>query len=115
LPASTGQAGIIDRGRSDKPQGSDSAKAERRPTLFPPKKPVPAKAELPIGAADVPLLRIDGVVKDVRHWSARWTGCRSTFRRGEFFALLGPSGCGKTTLFADAAGFEDSGRGAILR
>jgi putrescine transport system ATP-binding protein len=86
---------------------ADSAKAE------PPADAVPAKAELPMVAADVPLLRIDGVVK-------KFGGVRAVdrlsldIRRGEFFALLGPSGCGKTTLLRMLAGFETPDEGAIL-
>ena len=86
---------------------ADSAKAE------PPADAVPAKAELPIAAFDMPLLRIDGVVK-------KFGGVRAVdrlsldIRRGEFFALLGPSGCGKTTLLRMLAGFETPDEGAIL-
>jgi putrescine transport system ATP-binding protein len=86
---------------------ADSAKAE------PPADAIPAKAELPIAAFDMPLLRIDGVAK-------RFGAVRAVDRlsldigRGEFFALLGPSGCGKTTLLRMLAGFETPDEGAIL-
>jgi putrescine transport system ATP-binding protein len=86
---------------------ADSAKAE------PPADAIPAKAELPTAAFDMPLLRIDGVAK-------RFGGVRAVDRlsldigRGEFFALLGPSGCGKTTLLRMLAGFETPDEGAIL-
>jgi putrescine transport system ATP-binding protein len=71
----------------------------------------PSKPELPPVTADMPLLRIDAVVK-------RFGGLRAVDRlsldikAGEFFALLGPSGCGKTTLLRMLAGFEmpDEGR-----
>jgi putrescine transport system ATP-binding protein len=64
-------------------------------------------------AADVPLLRIDAVVKN-------FGGFRAVDRlsldigAGEFFALLGPSGCGKTTLLRMLAGFETPDEGRIL-
>jgi putrescine transport system ATP-binding protein len=64
-------------------------------------------------AADVPLLRIDAVVK-------KFGGFRAVdrlsldIRAGEFFALLGPSGCGKTTLLRMLAGFETPDQGRIL-
>jgi putrescine transport system ATP-binding protein len=63
--------------------------------------------------ADVPLLRIDAVVK-------KFGGFRAVDRlsldikAGEFFALLGPSGCGKTTLLRMLAGFETPDEGRIL-
>src|SRR5438105_7978612 len=62
----------------------------------------PPKAE---EAPDIPLLRIDAVVK-------KFGALRAVDRlsldiaAGEFFALLGPSGCGKTTLLRMLAGFE---------
>jgi putrescine transport system ATP-binding protein len=64
-------------------------------------------------AADIPLLRIDAVVK-------KFGGFRAVdrlsldIRAGEFFALLGPSGCGKTTLLRMLAGFETPDAGRIL-
>src|SRR4051795_821155 len=74
--------------------------------------------ELPIpgpddDAADIPLLRIDAVVK-------KFGGFRAVdrlsldIRAGEFFALLGPSGCGKTTLLRMLAGFETPDQGRIF-
>ncbi len=71
------------------------------------------KAEPQDGAASLPLLRIDAVVK-------RFGGFRAVdrlsldIRAGEFFALLGPSGCGKTTLLRMLAGFETPDEGRIL-
>jgi len=86
---------------------ADSAKAE------PPADAIPAKAELPMAAFDMPLLRIDGVAK--RFGAVRAVDRLSLdIRRGEFFALLGPSGCGKTTLLRMLAGFETPDEGAIL-
>ncbi len=74
----------------------------------------PARPEpLPAIMADIPLLRIDGVVK-------RFGGFKAVdqlsleIRAGEFFALLGPSGCGKTTLLRMLAGFETPDEGRIL-
>jgi putrescine transport system ATP-binding protein len=64
-------------------------------------------------AADIPLLRIEAVVK-------KFGGFRAVdrlsldIRVGEFFALLGPSGCGKTTLLRMLAGFETPDEGRIL-
>src|SRR5436190_5677700 len=64
-------------------------------------------------APDIPLLRIDAVVK-------RFGALRAVDRlsldiaAGEFFALLGPSGCGKTTLLRMLAGFETPDEGRIL-
>ncbi len=72
-----------------------------------------AKPGPPAAAADMPLLRIDGVVK-------RFGGVIAVdrlsldIRAGEFFALLGPSGCGKTTLLRMLAGFETPDAGRIL-
>jgi putrescine transport system ATP-binding protein len=82
----------------------------------------PAKAEpviaLPVPvtpppSADLPLLRIENVVK--KFGSVRAVdGPSLDIRRGEFFALLGPSGCGKTTLLRMLAGFETPDEGRIL-
>jgi putrescine transport system ATP-binding protein len=64
-------------------------------------------------AVEIPLLRIDAVVK-------KFGGFRAVdrlsldIRAGEFFALLGPSGCGKTTLLRMLAGFEAPDEGRIL-
>ena len=73
----------------------------------------PAEPAPEAAAADIPLLRIDGVVKN-------FGGFRAVDRlsldigAGEFFALLGPSGCGKTTLLRMLAGFETPDEGRIL-
>jgi putrescine transport system ATP-binding protein len=72
-----------------------------------------AKSEPGADAADIPLLRIEAVVK-------KFGGFRAVdrlsldIRAGEFFALLGPSGCGKTTLLRMLAGFETPDEGRIL-
>src|ERR1700730_723021 len=72
-----------------------------------------AKSEPDAEAADIPLLRIEAVVK-------KFGGVRAVdrlsldIRAGEFFALLGPSGCGKTTLLRMLAGFETPDEGRIL-
>jgi putrescine transport system ATP-binding protein len=64
-------------------------------------------------AAEIPLLRIDAVVKKFGAFRAV-DGLSLDIRRGEFFALLGPSGCGKTTLLRMLAGFETPDEGRIL-
>ncbi|WP_029581816.1 ABC transporter ATP-binding protein [Bradyrhizobium sp. URHD0069] len=72
-----------------------------------------SKPEPQAVSADLPLLRIDAVVKT-------FGGFRAVDRlsldigAGEFFALLGPSGCGKTTLLRMLAGFETLDEGRIL-
>jgi putrescine transport system ATP-binding protein len=82
----------------------------------------PAKAEpviaLPVPvtpppSVDLPLLRIENVVKQFGSFRAV-DGPSLEIRRGEFFALLGPSGCGKTTLLRMLAGFETPDEGRIL-
>jgi putrescine transport system ATP-binding protein len=72
-----------------------------------------AKPEPPIAAVDMPLLRIDGVVKRFGSFTAV-DKLSLDIRAGEFFALLGPSGCGKTTLLRMLAGFETPDAGKIL-
>jgi putrescine transport system ATP-binding protein len=62
---------------------------------------------------DVPLLRIDAVVKKFGRFKAV-DRLSLDIRAGEFFALLGPSGCGKTTLLRMLAGFEAPDEGRIL-
>ena len=64
-------------------------------------------------AADMPLLRIDAVVKKFGTFRAV-DRLSLDIRAGEFFALLGPSGCGKTTLLRMLAGFETPDEGRIL-
>ncbi len=72
-----------------------------------------AKPEAPTVAADMPLLRIEGVVKRFGGFTAV-DKLSLDIRAGEFFALLGPSGCGKTTLLRMLAGFETPDAGRIL-
>jgi putrescine transport system ATP-binding protein len=84
---------------------TDSAKAEA-PAAVTPAKTAPV-------AADVPLLRIDAVVKKFGMLRAV-DRLSLDIRSGEFFALLGPSGCGKTTLLRMLAGFETPDEGRIL-
>src|SRR5438270_11118520 len=72
-----------------------------------------ARPEPPIAAADVPLLRIDAVVKKFGRFTAV-DKLSLDIRAGEFFALLGPSGCGKTTLLRMLAGFETPDAGRIV-
>jgi putrescine transport system ATP-binding protein len=64
-------------------------------------------------AADMPLLRIEGVAKTFGTFRAV-DRVSLDIRAGEFFALLGPSGCGKTTLLRMLAGFETPDEGRIL-
>src|SRR5271165_6021319 len=66
-----------------------------------------------IAPADLPLLRIDAVVKKFGPFRAV-DRLSLDIRAGEFFALLGPSGCGKTTLLRMLAGFETPDQGRIL-
>ena len=73
----------------------------------------PAKTSpLPV-PFDMPLLRIEGVVKSFGSFRAV-DRLSLDIRSGEFFALLGPSGCGKTTLLRMLAGFETPDEGRIL-
>jgi putrescine transport system ATP-binding protein len=81
------------------------------PKIDPP--PDLLNAESQATAADLPLLRIDGVTKRFGTFRAV-DGLSLDIRAGEFFALLGPSGCGKTTLLRMLAGFETPDEGRIL-
>jgi putrescine transport system ATP-binding protein len=65
------------------------------------------------GLAQMPLLRIDAVLKRFGGFVAV-DGLSLDIASGEFFALLGPSGCGKTTLLRLIAGFEAPDTGRIL-
>jgi putrescine transport system ATP-binding protein len=72
-----------------------------------------AKAKSQAIAADMPLLRVEAVVK--KFGALRAVDRLSLdIKAGEFFALLGPSGCGKTTLLRMLAGFETPDEGRIL-
>ena len=79
----------------------------------PPLAVKPAPAPPPAPAPDMPLLRIDAVVKKFGSFRAV-DRLSLDIRAGEFFALLGPSGCGKTTLLRMLAGFETPDEGRIL-
>jgi putrescine transport system ATP-binding protein len=72
-----------------------------------------ARAEPREAAADMPLLRVEGVTKKFGSFRAV-DRLSLDIRTGEFFALLGPSGCGKTTLLRMLAGFETPDEGRIL-
>src|SRR5216683_814599 len=68
----------------------------------------------PLGyTTDVPLLRIDAVVKKFGRFKAV-DRLSLDIRAGEFFSLLGPSGCGKTTTLRMIAGFEMPDEGRIV-
>jgi putrescine transport system ATP-binding protein len=75
----------------------------------------PLKSELapPSQAREMPLLRIEGVVKKFGTFCAV-DRLSLDIEAGEFVALLGPSGCGKTTLLRMLAGFETPDEGRIL-
>ncbi len=73
----------------------------------------PRQAAAKPAANDLPLLRIEHLVK--KFGSVRAVdGVSLDIAAGEFFALLGPSGCGKTTLLRMLAGFETPDEGRIL-
>ena len=82
--------------------------ARPEPEAAPPVAPEPQAAP-----AEMPLLRIEGVVKKFGTFRAV-DGVSLDIPAGEFFALLGPSGCGKTTLLRMLAGFETPDEGRIL-
>src|ERR1700694_4794160 len=72
-----------------------------------------SKPEPGADAADVPLLRIDAVVKKFGAFRAV-DRLSLDIRAGEVFALLRPSGWGQTTLLRMLAGFETPDEGRIL-
>src|SRR6202171_4746074 len=92
----TGQAGIITEDVAE--TAADAASPTRKPQTE---------------AVDIPLLRIDAVVKKFGAFRAV-DRLSLDIRAGEFFALLGPSGCGKTTLLRMLACFETPDEGRIL-
>src|SRR5437879_13801395 len=85
--------------------------AEQLPKVEAAAEPVGPEPQL--AAADIPLLRIERVVKKFGAFRAV-DGVSLDIHAGEFFALLGPSGCGKTTLLRMLAGFESPDEGRIL-
>jgi putrescine transport system ATP-binding protein len=74
---------------------------------------LPAAKPEPLPIVNMPLLRIEGVVKKFGSFRAV-DRVSLDIAAGEFFALLGPSGCGKTTLLRMLAGFETPDEGRIL-
>jgi putrescine transport system ATP-binding protein len=91
----------------------EAAPEPPKPEPQPAATPEPAVVPKPAVAADMPLLRIDAVVKKFGTFRAV-DRLSLDIRAGEFFALLGPSGCGKTTLLRMLAGFETPDEGRIL-
>ena len=94
---------------------AEAAKGEPQPAPQVAAGPAPqvVASEPETRAADMPLLRLDSVVKRFGAFRAI-DGLSLDIRAGEFFALLGPSGCGKTTLLRMLAGFETPDQGHIL-
>jgi len=98
--------------KADPPEEADEpAKPEPQPEL--PAAPLKTEPPATAVAGDMPLLRIDAVVKKFGPFRAV-DRLSLDIRAGEFFALLGPSGCGKTTLLRMLAGFETPDEGRIL-
>jgi putrescine transport system ATP-binding protein len=91
----------------------EAAPEPPKPEPQPAATPEPVVVPKPAVAADMPLLRIDAVVKKFGTFRAV-DRLSLDIRAGEFFALLGPSGCGKTTLLRMLAGFETPDEGRIL-
>ncbi len=93
----------------------EPARAQPRPAQRLAAEPPPrvVALELEKQATDMPLLRLEGVVKKFGAFRAV-DRVSLDIRAGEFFALLGPSGCGKTTLLRMLAGFETPDQGHIL-
>ncbi len=91
----------------------EPAKAEPRRAPSGAAEPPPWVAAFDKQATEMPLLRLEGVVKKFGAFRAV-DGVSLDIRAGEFFALLGPSGCGKTTLLRMLAGFETPDEGHIL-
>jgi putrescine transport system ATP-binding protein len=91
-------------------QKIEAVEQSPKPELEAPPAVAPKSQALP---ADMPLLRIEGVVKKFGAFRAV-DGVSLDIAAGEFFALLGPSGCGKTTLLRMLAGFEAPDEGRIL-
>src|SRR5256884_1272462 len=73
----------------------------------------PVGPEPQLAAADIPLLRIERVVKKFGDFRAV-DGVSLEIHAGEFFELLSQSGCGKTTLLRMLTGFESPDEGRIL-
>src|SRR5262249_13813040 len=94
---------------------TEPAPAEQ-PSVGPTKpesQPIVREKVEPLPQSDMPLLRIERVVKSFGGFRAV-DGVSLDIAAGEFFALLGPSGCGKTTLLRMLAGFETPDQGHIL-
>jgi len=92
---------------------ADPPKPEPQASVAPEPAVAPQPVVAPVVAVDMPLLRIDAVVKKFGAFRAV-DRLSLDIKAGEFFALLGPSGCGKTTLLRMLAGFETPDEGRIL-
>src|SRR5882757_11478569 len=116
-------ASVRQRGLAgDMTEESPEIETPKADAVAEPAKPAPpaetagapvSPAPLAEPVADMPLLRIDAVVKKFGSFKAV-DRLSLDIRAGEFFALLGPSGCGKTTLLRMLAGFETPDEGRIL-
>src|ERR1700722_12091108 len=91
----------------------DSPKPSPPRAIAPEPVLAPVATVAPVVAADMPLLRIEAVVKKFGTFRAV-DRLSLDIKAGEFFALLGPSGCGKTTLLRMLAGFETPDNGQVL-
>jgi putrescine transport system ATP-binding protein len=92
---------------------ADPPKPEPQTAVAPEPAGAPGPVVAPAVATDMPLLRIEAVVKKFGTFKAV-DRLSLDIKAGEFFALLGPSGCGKTTLLRMLAGFETPDEGRIL-
>src|SRR6202161_2913252 len=107
------QADAMTEDTAETAPDADPPKPEPQASVAPEPAVAPLPVVAPVVAADMPLLRIDAVVKKFGAFRAV-DQLSLDIKAGEFFALLGPSGCGKTTLLRMLAGFETPDEGRIL-